>query len=459
MDPFSSTFMRPLHNADGGSPNEQMRHQNSLLTGLANACRVLGLTEGTVYRYGFSESIRGDPAYILGKKDGVTSDSYPGPVMDEQISRQRGGPNGWLLYKEFPKMAIAIPRRQPWYSRAGLLRIAAEVRRLPLIPTSILLLVLIIPAVFAPFIAPADPLKGALSKRLLPPFWTNQQVLNKTVVSEVDPGKFNSQITVGDAQNRIKRGLATPASGVEGEELAIGNELAVTTQEGGTTKHLLGTDKVGRDILSRIIYGSRISLIVAAIAILLSGVIGASLGIMAGYFGGWVDAVIMRLVDISLSIPIILLALVLVAALGPSFETVIAVIVIFMWARYARMARGDTLAVRVQDYIARARVAGASHTRIMIHHVFPNVFNSMVVLATLQVGWVIILESTLSFLGAGIPRPTPAWGLMVADGRELIVASWWVAFFPGLAIMLTCMSINLLGDWLRDRLDPKQRQV
>jgi peptide/nickel transport system permease protein len=149
------------------------------------------------------------------------------------------------------------------------------------------------------------------------------------------------------------------------------------------------------------------------------------------------------------------MALVLVA----SFRTILLVMVLFLWAVYARQSRGDTLTVRVQDYIARAKVSGASNFRIMLRHVFPNVFNSLVVLATLQVGFVIILESTLSFLGAGIPRPTPAWGLMVADGRELIIKAWWVSLFPGLAIMLVVICMNLLGDWLRDRLDPKQRHV
>jgi peptide/nickel transport system permease protein len=230
-------------------------------------------------------------------------------------------------------------------------------------------------------------------------------------------------------------------------------------QNGGSTDNILGTDSVGRDVLSRIIYGARVSIVIAAISILIGGIIGASLGIVSGYFGGWVDALIMRLVDISLSIPIILLALVLVAALGPSKATVIIVVVVLLWARYARLVRGETLSIRVQDYIARARVAGVSNAGIMLRHVFPNVFNSLVVLATLQVGFVIILEATLSFLGAGIPRPTPAWGLMVADGRSLVVAAWWVSFFPGLAIMLVVLSMNLLGDWLRDRLDPKQRQV
>ena len=287
--------------------------------------------------------------------------------------------------------------------RSRLAAILSETRRLPLFPVAILMIVLVIPAIFANQIAPHDPTRGSLGKRLSPPMW----------------------------------------------------------QEDGSSDHILGTDKVGRDILSRIIYGSRISVIIALIAIVVSGIIGTALGITAGYWGGWVDALIMRLVDISLSIPIILLGLVLVAALGPRTSTVIGVIVVLLWSRYARLARGETLAVRVQDFISRAQVAGSGHIRIMFRHILPNVFNSLVVLATLQVGFVIILESTLSFLGAGVPRPNPAWGLMVADGRELVASEkgWWVSLLPGLAIMLVVLSMNLLGDWLRDRLDPKQRQV
>ena len=282
-------------------------------------------------------------------------------------------------------------------------QVAAEVRRYPVFPILLLLIVLVIPAAFADFIAPHHPKLGSLSDKLLPPVW----------------------------------------------------------MEGGSTEHLLGTDRVGRDILTRIMYGARVSVVTAVIAIFVAGVIGTSLGIIAGYTGGLVDAVVMRLVDISLSIPIILLALVLVAAIGASMGTVITVLVLLMWSRYARLVRGETLAVRVQDFIARAQVSGSSHRRIMLRHVFPNIFNSVIVLATLNVGFVIILESTLSFLGAGIPPPQPAWGLMVADGRVLITSSngWWVAMFPGLAIMLVVLSMNLLGDWLRDRLDPKQRQV
>jgi peptide/nickel transport system permease protein len=223
--------------------------------------------------------------------------------------------------------------------------------------------------------------------------------------------------------------------------------------------HLLGTDKMGRDILSRIIYGARVSLAVSLVAIVVAGSIGTALGLAAGYFGGRLDTLIMRMVDISLALPTILLALVLVAAAGSSFSTVIVVIAVILWARYARQVRGETLSIKTQDFVARARVSGASHLRIMLRYIFPNVVNSLLVLATLQVGAVILLESTLSFLGAGIPRPAPAWGVMVADGRELIVVAWWVALFPGLAIMLTVLSLNLLGDWLRDHLDPKLKHV
>ncbi len=289
--------------------------------------------------------------------------------------------------------------RQP----SGIGKFVGEVRRLPLIPITLLLLVLVIPAIFANVIAPHEPTKISFIDQNLPPAW----------------------------------------------------------MEGGKGEYLLGTDLLGRDILSRIMYGARVSVKIAGIAIFIAGILGTSLGIIAGYWGGWLDALIMRLVDISLSIPIILLALVMVAAIGASEMTVIIVLVLLLWSRYARLVRGETLAVKVQDFIARAQVSGSSHRRIMLRHVFPNVFNSVIVLATLNVGFVIILESTLSFLGAGIPPPQPAWGLMVADGRDVIASSsgWWISLFPGLAIMLVVLSMNLLGDWLRDRLDPKQRQV
>ena len=293
----------------------------------------------------------------------------------------------------------------------GVWRALGTARRYPIFPVAILMLVLVLPAIFADWVAPHDPVVGSLSDRLAPPFW----------VSAEGEGIF-----------------ATPDGSVE---------------------HVLGTDKQGRDILSRIIYGARVSLTVAAISIFLAGTIGTTLGLMAGYFGGNIDHVVMRAVDICLSMPAILFALVLAVVLGPSFQTVIIVIVSIFWSRYARLVRGETLGIKAQDFVARARVAGASNFRIISRHVFPNVVNTIIVLATLEVGQVILLESTLSFLGAGLPRPTPAWGLMVADGRELLVTSWWLTVWPGTAILLSVLSMNLLGDWLRDRLDPKLRNV
>ena len=298
-------------------------------------------------------------------------------------------------------MAQAIPETVPASAPGETVRAVAPARRFPGIPLFILLFLLVLPGLFAPYLAPHNPIRGSLRARLKPPVWV----------------------------------------------------------QGGSIAHPLGTDKVGRDVLSRIIYGARISLAVSVVAILVSGAIGTAFGLMAGYFGGRLDALIMRLVDISLGLPVILLALVFVAAVGASFGTVVMVTAVLLWARYARQVRGETLSIRERDFIARARVAGASHFRIMLRYIFPNVVNTLTVLATLQIGAVILLESALSFLGAGIPRPTPTWGSMIADGRDLIVVAWWIAMFPGLAIMLTVLSLNLLGDWLRDYLDPKLRNV
>ena len=353
-----------------------------------------------------------------------------------------------------------VIKDRPWYVRPNFGRIFSDARSYPVIPILVILLLLIVPAVGANWIAPHDPFDGDLNSRLLPPVWIGESTVVREVVDRITDRQ--NQFTLTEAARQIQGGKATIIS-AEGQDPArtvgIGDQLLEVKQQGGRGEYLLGTDKLGRDILSRIIYGSRISVIVAGIAIFISGAIGTTLGITAGYFGGWVDSLLMRLVDISLSIPIILMALVLVTALGASYQTIVTVLIIFLWAQYARQARGETLTVRVQDFVARAQVAGASNARIMLKHIFPNVFNSLVVLATLQVGFVIILEASLSFLGAGIPRPNPAWGLMVSDGRELIISSWWVSLFPGVAILLVVMATNLMGDWLRDKLDPKQRQV
>jgi peptide/nickel transport system permease protein len=228
---------------------------------------------------------------------------------------------------------------------------------------------------------------------------------------------------------------------------------------GGTDAHLLGTDKLGRDILSRIIYGARVSLSVSLLVILITATIGTTLGILSGFFGGWADSLIMRVTDVSLAFPGILIALLLAVTLGPSFTTVVLAISLLGWAAYARLIRGEVLKLRNADFVAQARIVGASPWRIMLTHIFPNVVNPLLILATLSVGIVILIESALSYLGAGIPPPTPTWGSMVSDGRGLIDTAWWISFFPGLAIGMVVLSGNFLGDWLRDRLDPRLRQI
>lgn len=282
---------------------------------------------------------------------------------------------------------------------SGAARLGRFVLEAPVLPLVIIGL-LVVMAVFAPLLAPYSPTEGDLRQTLLPPFW----------------------------------------------------------MEGGSSEHLLGTDKFGRDILSRIIFGARVSLTVSLTAIFIGGTVGVTLGIVAGYFGGFTDGLIMRVVDMKLALPMILLALVLVAAIGPSLRNVVGVIAFLLWAHYARIIRGEVLSLRARDFVALAKVAGASPIRIMARHILPNVTNTLIVLVTLQVGFVILLESTLSFLGVGIPPPRPAWGLLVADGRDYIAKAWWVSTFPGIAIAMTVLSLNMLGDWLRDRLDPRRRQ-
>ncbi len=272
--------------------------------------------------------------------------------------------------------------------------------RVPWISIGIVLFVLVLPALFADLITSHDPLRGVLADRLTPPFW----------------------------------------------------------MDGGSWTYPLGTDKQGRDILTRLIYGARISLTVSSVTILIGAVVGSTLGLLAGYFGGWIDRFVSWLIDTFLSLPHVLLALVVVAAIGPSFVTIVAIIAITIWASFARQVRGETLSVRETEYVARAHVAGSPSWRILLRHVLPNVANTLIVLATLQVGVVILEESSLSFIGAGIPRPNPSWGVMVADGRDQILISWWISFFPGLCILLVVLSLNLMGDWLRDFLDPQLRQ-
>lgn len=273
------------------------------------------------------------------------------------------------------------------------------IRRAPLFSVIILTL-LLVTGVFAPLLAPHSPTAGALAGRNLPPAWLN----------------------------------------------------------GGSATHLLGTDQLGRDILSRIIYGARISLTLGLVSLIAGAVVGTFLGMVAGYFGRWVDEVIMRLVDLQLAFPIILIALSLVAIEGQSFGLLVLVIALWLWAPFARMTRGKVLKLKTMEYVSLARISGCSDFHILRRHILPGLTSTLIVLATLQVGFVILLEAILSFLGLGVPPPTPAWGSMVADGRARIADAWWVSFFPGLAIFVVVMAFNLLGDWMRDHLDPRLRQ-
>ena len=269
------------------------------------------------------------------------------------------------------------------------------------IASAIIIAVIVVAGVFADLIAPHSPYETNLTRRLSPPFW----------------------------------------------------------QEGGSFAYPLGTDLVGRDILSRLIHGARASLVVAVATILLAGGIGLVVGLVSGYGGRTLDAVLMRCADAALAFPLILLALLLVIVLGPSFVNVIIAIALMLWARYARVVRGEVISLKERDFITLARIAGCSTLRILVRHLFPNVQNTLLVLMTLQVGWVIVVEATLSFLGAGVPPPTPAWGSMVAEGRNYLSSAWWIAAMPGLAIMLTVLAFNMIGDWIRDLLDPRLRQV
>ena len=230
-------------------------------------------------------------------------------------------------------------------------------------------------------------------------------------------------------------------------------------QDGGSTKHLLGTDLLGRDLLSRLVYGARVSLTVALAALICGGGVGLALGILAGYAGGRLDSVIMRVVDATLTFPTILIALLLTVSLGQGLRTIVIAVTLIIWARFARVVRGEVLGVKARDFVALARVHGCSHLRIMAVHIVPNVMNTFMVLLTLHIGFVIIVEASLSFLGAGIAPPTPSWGQMVADGRSHIASGWWLSVVPGTAILLVVLAFNLFGDWLRDWLDPRLRQL
>jgi peptide/nickel transport system permease protein len=227
---------------------------------------------------------------------------------------------------------------------------------------------------------------------------------------------------------------------------------------GTATRFWLGTDGLGRDILSRLIEGARVSLLVGSLGALLSAALGTGIGLTSGYLGGWYDSVVMRLVDVWQAVPYTILAIAVAVIIGPSLPTLILVLGVTTWVNYARVVRGETLSQRHGEVVVAARVVGASSTRIVVRHVLPQVSASIIVLSSLLVASMILFEASLSFLGLGVQPPTPSWGNMVLDGVEPIRAAWWVAFWPGLTILIVVMAINLVGDWLRDRLDPRQRE-
>jgi peptide/nickel transport system permease protein len=231
-------------------------------------------------------------------------------------------------------------------------------------------------------------------------------------------------------------------------------------QQGGGEKFLLGTDHLGRDVLSRLIFGARVSVVVGFTAVLVAGILGTGLGILSGYLGGWVDQVIMRITDSWLALPALTFAIFLAAVVGPSEMNIVIILGAVYWTRYARVIRGEVLSLKERDFVRLAIVAGCSKRTIMKRHILPNVLNSAIVLGTLMLGVVVVTEAALSFLGVGVPPPKPAWGLMLADGKKGLMAGyWWLTVLPGCCIMLMVLSANLLGDWLRVKLDPQLRQL
>lgn len=273
-------------------------------------------------------------------------------------------------------------------------------RQWPILP-GFILVVFVISGVFAPVIAPHDPLKANIRDRNSGPIW----------------------------------------------------------DEGGTSKYILGVDQQGRDVLSRVIHGARITLIVTTAALALGGTLGVLFGMIAGYYGKWIDELILRVVDVSLAIPLVLVALVVVSTMGQNFGILVVLLSVHAWSTFTRQIRAETLQIKHADYVQLARIVGASTPRLLGRHVLPGLVSTITVIATLEVGTIILTEAILSFLGVGIPPPTAAWGSMIADGRTYVTTAWWVSFFPGIAIVLVVLGLNFTGDWLRDRFDPVLRQI
>jgi peptide/nickel transport system permease protein len=255
-------------------------------------------------------------------------------------------------------------------------------------------------AVFAPVLAPADPIKNSLIDRLTPPMW-----------------------------------------------------LA-----GGAAKHPLGTDTLGRDVASRLLYGARVSLVVGFSAVVVAGLLGVALGLVSGWYRGRLDDLVMRLGDVQLAFPVLVLAVAVLAVLGASLTNLIVVLGVTGWITYARIVRGEVLTLREREFVMAARALGAADGWILWRHLLPNVLPPITVVATFSVARTIIAEASLSFLGLGIPAPEPSWGAMLDEGRNYITTAWWLALFPGVAILLLVLGINLVGDWLRDVLDPRMER-
>ena len=275
-------------------------------------------------------------------------------------------------------------------------------RELPLLPL-LILVPFALAAVFADFIAPYDPMQPVPGAKMFePPFW----------------------------------------------------------MDGGSTATLLGTDFQGRDSLSRLIFGARVSLIVGLMGTVVAGGLGTAFGILSGYIGGWVDQAIMRLTDAWLALPALVFAIFLATVVGPSMWNIVIILGLVYWTRYARVIRGEVLSLREREYVQLAEIAGASRLRVIFRHILPNVLNTAMVLASLTIGVVIIAEASLSFLGVGVPPPEPAWGLMLSEARSTLMAGkWWLTVLPGVCILLVVLATQLLGDWLRIRLDPQQRNL
>ena len=291
---------------------------------------------------------------------------------------------------------------RPGVARGGGARLARLLKGLPVVPT-LILAGLVLAALLADLLAPYDPTVPVVGAKIFqPPMW----------------------------------------------------------MDGGTSDAILGTDFQGRDVLSRLIYGARVSLLVGVTGTAVAGGIGLLLGILAGYVGGWVDQAVMRLTDAWLALPFLMFAIFLAALLGPGVWNIVIVFGFVYWTRYARVIRGEVLTLREREFVRLAQVAGVGAPRIILRHIVPNVLNTWMVLASLTVGVVIVTEASLSFLGVGVPPPTPAWGLMLAEARATLMAGqWWLTVFPGLCISVVVLAANLFGDWLRVRLDPQRRDL